>query len=292
MFKALIERFEDVQHIITGRSAADIEADVILFYDLHSSHHIHIDGIERHSAIKIEYLNDPHQRPQRGRYSDTGLPVRKLGRAQRILKDRGVEYIICPYRDGYYKYLAPHIGSDADEMLIHFPAVPSSERFASGDRPLEDRRDAVLANGATWAGRMPCYEFRKWAYNQPEVEFVEHWIRDKKTPRGHQYGAWLSQYAGALALCDWYPVPKYFEIPLAGCVPFVQFLSEYQGYGFRDYGNCVYVNKTNFASRIKDFLSRPGDYQSIASSARRFVLANYTAEHFANHVYHIAGGLM
>ena len=125
MLDAVIRKFSidsKIQYINFDCHYLDINADVILFFDVHSSHHINITGIEKHSALKIEYMSDPHQKELKGIYQQTGQHVHKLSAEQRIKRaaERGVHYIICPVKEQYYKWLAPHIndycGHSADDM--------------------------------------------------------------------------------------------------------------------------------------------------------------------------------
>lgn len=279
MLLAVRERFAPVLHITESCEAAAIEADVILFWDIHSSHHIELKGIEQHPAVKIEYFNDPHQREQKGVYRGTGHSFHKLSAEQRTerAKRRGVQYIICPYRDGYERHIAPHAG---DVKLLWFPVSPKNRRKTPS--PLFTRKPEVLANGHLWGGEdgFHPYEFRQWAFDRPGPTVADHAIVSQ-SPKGPHYQAWLSQYAAALALCDVYVVPKYLEIPMAGCVCFCQMLPDYTAMGFVDGVNCISVDRHTFDAQIADFLHAPQAYQSIASAGRELAAGRYTAAHFA-----------
>ena len=135
---------------------------------------------------------------------------------------------------------------------------------------------------AAWAGDMNCYDFRRWAFNRLQIETIHHAIRRENAPKGMDFGNFLSRYAGVLALCDWYPVPKYFEVPLAGCVSFVQWHDEMEELGFKADINCVCVDKGNFDVVTWAFLEDPSKYQEVADSGRRLVESKYTAEKFAD----------
>ncbi len=279
---AILDRFAPVELVTEPCEAAAIQADAILFYDVHSSHHIEIAGIEKHPATKLEYFNDPHQVEQRGTYR-TGEGFHKLSAAQRCERAmrRGVRYIICPYRDGYERYLAPHAGG---MELLWLPVAPKDRRRLVPI--LSDRRPELLGNGHCWPGEdnFRPYEFRRWAFTQPGVTFVRHAL-DGGAPSGVGYQGFLSQWAGALALCDTYVVPKYLEIPLAGCVCFCQMLPEYAALGFKDGINCIAVDRATFADRVREFLAFPGRYQGIADAGRELAL-HYTADRFADCLWH------
>jgi hypothetical protein len=281
MLLAVLEKFAPVQIINENCEAASIEADAILFWDIHSSHHIEIKGIEKHQSLKLEYFNDPHQAEQFVYYK-TGQKFHKLSAKQRTerAKNRGVEYIICPYKSGYEKYIAPYAG---DIRLLWFPIAPKPRK--ANLLPLSLRLPQILASGHLWEGENDFrpYEFRNWAYQQKNIYFAEHSIISD-TPCGITYQGYLSQFAAAFAFCDCYVVPKYFEIPMAGCLCFCQMLDEYRELGFTDGKNCISVTKENFNERVSGFLSNIDKYQSIADAGRMLAL-NYTADRFAEYLY-------
>lgn len=283
---ALVNRFDMIQHITQDCSAKDINGDVIIFYDPHSTHHVKIDGIAQHKALKYSYMDDPHQYSIKGRHRKTNEIVSKLGAAKRIQRaiDRGIDYIICPYTESYYKHFGHLLNGSAEKMFVWFPVASDIGRYTS--TPILKRKPEVLANGAL--NHLPGfrgYEFRKWAFRQPEVSFVEHCKNDTSVPRGLDYPKLLLEYAGALALCDTHTPPKYTEIPMAGCVCFAQHQKDYERMGFKDGESCIYVNKKNFAKTIKDFKNDISAYQDIADKGKEIVSNNWTSWHFADFIY-------
>jgi len=277
MFLALCYKFDKVLHITRSCSAEDIEADVIIFYDVHSNYDITIDGIKNHKAIKYEYFNDPHQVEHD--FTRNGITVHKLGAEQRAKRanSRGVQYIICPSRDGFNKYIKPH----SNATSVWFPVAPKKRLIKSV--PLCGRKPSVLANGNVWDGEngFHPYEFRNWAFRQPSIEM------NRAVKIGDEYQQWLSTYAGALALCDDYVVAKYIEVPLSGCVCFAQQLPEYEDMGFIDGYNCIFVNKDNFNKAIEHFKNNITEYQRIADNGKKNA-ENWTADKFADYIYNHA----
>ena len=286
---ALISRFNNVQYIHESCSARDIEADIIIFYDPHSTHHIKIDGIKRHGALKYEFMDDPFQGFMKGRNKRTNQVIIKLGAGTRIKRvlNRGIDFIICPYTELYYQRFAPLL-SDAKKMLVWFPPSPNINRYTPVTKLMERKRE-VFANGALH--HMPGfkgYEFRKWAYKQPDVVFVPHCFYNSEAPKGIDYPKALMSYAGALALCDTHIPPKYIEIPMAGCVCFAQYQEDYERMGFKNGESCIYVDKENFADVIRDFKKDVSKYQKIADAGRKLIEENWTAKHFAEYIYNHA----
>lgn len=288
MFEAVVERFEEVQRITDSCSAGDIEADVILIYDIHSAHHIRIDGLANHKAVKYTYFNDPYQKAVEGTYEGSNIYVCKLGPKTRTLRalKRGIDFIICPYSGLYYKHIAPYLGKDAEDMLFWFPPAPSHTRFPLRLRPLTERYHKILANGITWGGNGE-YDFRKWAYGQPESFFIQHACKKPETPMAEKYGSLLSAYAASLALCDTRIVPKYLEIPLAGCVCFAQAQQDFELMGFEDGKNYIRVNKRNFTEVTRAFLFSGITlyHVNIARAGQKLISNKWTAECFADALY-------
>jgi hypothetical protein len=288
-FLALINRFDEVTHV-TGDFDfdEDTDADVIIIYDVHSSFHVELKNIQKHKAVKYTYFNDPYQDEFKGKYQN-GPEVHKLGPRQRSERAlvRGVDYIICPYENLYYKYIAPYAG----DKLLWFPVSPDHNRFTVRT-PLKDRRPEVLLNGHIWPGTTGFrpYAMRIWAYKQNSsiyalnTDKIFHKVLNKDAPSGIEYPNFLGQYAGALALCDTHTVPKYLEIPMAGCVCLAQYLYDYQKMGFEDGESCLYVNKGNYNRVIADFKKDPAAYQGIANEGRKVAL-NWTADKFADYIY-------
>jgi len=284
MFFALIERF-NCKCFVTGNCHADqIDADVIFYFDPHASHHVEIEGIEKHPAIKMEFWNDIHQKEFRGVYTTTGVNVHKLGQEQRAKRSekRDVKYIVSTVKYFFYEQFSKYFGDNTEKMLLYFPQAPTGP---GKPKPLIERKQTILGNGATHGGWGGGYDFRAWAFEQQGIEVVKHWIFDKNTPSGQGYLDFLSGYAGALALCTPCPVPKYYEMPMAGCVTFAEYHKEYEELGFNDGHNYIAVNKDNFTDRINDFLSDIKSYQSLADAGQKLMEENYTAEHFADFVF-------
>ncbi|MCK5604316.1 glycosyltransferase family 1 protein [Candidatus Pacearchaeota archaeon] len=287
MLDAIIEHpgWDEVQIITTGLGVAP-DVDVIVVYDIHSSYHAEFPGLSNHKALKYTYFNDPHQTEMKGQYKD-GTLVNKLGIKDRVRRamDRNMDFIICPYKDGYRSFLAPEIGKHAEHMLFWFPVAPKLHEFAN--LPITERKQGVLGNGHLWEGveGFRPYKFRNWAYRRENVDYVKHCLADDRVPSGDLYIEFLSKWKAGLALTDWYVVPKYLEIPLAGCVCFAQRHTDYDDMGFIPENNYVAVDENNFDERMKHFVDNVDVYQYVADAGKKLVEENYTASHFAEALF-------
>ena len=286
MLGALFNRFGIIKLIGQSQSAKDIDADVIFFFDTHSTHHINIDGVKNHPAIKYSYFNDLHQTESIGIYPNKQR-FHKLGAKQRTQRalSRGVNYIITPSVWGYNKYIAPHLVGAAEEMMLWFPPVPRKPKVIS--QPLRDRRFNVTCQGHRWPGRngFHPYVFRRWAAKQKHILYIPHFVEDRRAPTREAYVAHLTQFRAAIAACEYYPVAKYFEIPLAGCVLFAQKCEDFERLGFKHGENCVVVNKNNLNKIVSHFTENYEDYQRIADAGKKHVEENWTADKFADFIY-------
>ena len=294
MLDALAEHdgWESVCHLAEGCEVPK-DVDVIIIYDIHSSYHANVGDLANHKALKYTYFNDPHQTDMHGQYKD-GTQVHKLGARNRVAraKERGIDFIICPYTDGYNKFIARHVGKDADKRHFWFPVAPKVQDFDC--KPLAERKQGILGNGHLWEGieGFRPYKFRNWAYRRENVDYVKHSISDNRVPNGNDFVEFLSNWQGGLALTDWYVVPKYLEIPLAGCVCFAQYHEDYKRMGFSDGLNYFEVGDGNFDSIVGSFVNdyKNPYYQEVADAGRELILNNYTAEHFAKAVFAHAKG--
>jgi len=288
MFLALIEKFEGALHITSETDFNEVEADVIIIYDIHSTYHVELKNIEKHKAVKYTYYNDPWQWDEKGYYNDTPDKYKydKLGaerRAQRSIS-RGIDYYICASPYGYHNYLSKYIPED---RFIFFPHAPNRERYYC-DTPITERRKQILLNGHLWGGRegFRPYKFRTWAYFQKIFTNTTHPAIDKDLPKGLNYAGFIRKFAGSCSFCT-VLVPKYQEIPLSGCVNFIQRNYDSDYYGFKDMENCVYMTKGNAHKRVLDFLEHIEDYQKIAD-AGRLMAENYTSDKFGEYIYNHA----
>ena len=112
--------------------------------------------------------------------------------------------------------------------------------------------------------------------NLPYVEYtstLEHeYINDK-------YALLLEKYSAAIAADTYSPVIKYWEIPAAGCLTFMEITEKNQGkhIGFKDGMNAIFINEKNYKERFEDYLSDVDNpkWQEIASAGRDYALEQF-----------------
>ena len=105
------------------------------------------------------------------------------------------------------------------------------------------------------------------------------------------YPEYLSKYCAAIATGTYYPVIKYFEIPAAGCLTFMEMTEKNDGcyLGFKDGETSIFMNEKNYKKKFEEFLNDPDNkkWQEIASAGREHVMSNLTNEKAVNRLVNL-----
>ena len=124
---------------------------------------------------------------------------------------------------------------------------------------------------------------------------------DYKGIRGKQYffkdyPTYLSQYQTAIAATTFYPTQKYWEIPAAGCLTFMEITDKNDGkfLGFKNKENSIFINEKNYKNKFEEFLNDPEnqEWQEIANAGRDYVMNNLTNDNAINSLVEIMDKLM
>lgn len=90
------------------------------------------------------------------------------------------------------------------------------------------------------------------------------------------YSEYLSRYQAAIATGTFYPVIKFFEIPSAGCLTFMEITQKNYGtyLGFKNNENCIFINEKNYKNKFEEFLSDPKNikWNDIALAGKKHAL--------------------
>lgn len=112
------------------------------------------------------------------------------------------------------------------------------------------------------------------------LSYVEHTkIKGNKYPT-LDYPQYLSQYRASIAATTFYPTQKFWEVPAAGCLTFMEITEKNDAtfLGFIDNETAVFINEKNYKKKFEEFLSSPDDpkWSQIANNGRDYVLNNLT----------------
>jgi len=97
---------------------------------------------------------------------------------------------------------------------------------------------------------------------------------------GDKYPLLLSKYASAIAATTTFPTIKYWEIPAAGCLTFMEITELNQGkyLGYRDGKTAIFINKNNYKEKFVEYLSDLDNpkWEEISIQGRKFALENFS----------------
>lgn len=90
------------------------------------------------------------------------------------------------------------------------------------------------------------------------------------------YVDYVSKYQAAIATGTFYPVIKFFEIPAAGCLTFMEITEKNHGgyLGYKNNENCIIINEKNYQTKFEEFLNDVNNskWKEIADAGREYTL--------------------
>jgi hypothetical protein len=142
-----------------------------------------------------------------------------------------------------------------------------------------------IANSIIYPKRSAWY-FYKLRTKCNYLSYVDHSsIQGNKYPNAN-YPEYLSQYRTAIAATTYYPTQKYWEIPAAGCLSFMEFTETNDGsyLGFVDNETAIFINEKNYKKKFENFLEDPNNpkWKEIATNGRQYVLENLSNDNATN----------
>ena len=117
------------------------------------------------------------------------------------------------------------------------------------------------------------YKLRTMCNKLPYVDYAG--MKESKYIN-ENYPEYLSKYCAAIATGTYYPVIKYFEIPAAGCLTFMEMTeknhAEYLGY--KDNETAIFVNEKNYKNKFEEYLNDPNNkkWEEIANSGMDYTI--------------------
>lgn len=117
------------------------------------------------------------------------------------------------------------------------------------------------------------YKLRTLCNKLPYVDYTPRRSHEYVNDR---YPLLLSKYAAAIAATTTYPTIKYWEIPAAGCLTFMEINEQNKGeyLGFVDGETAVFINEENYKEKFNEYLSdiENPKWKKIADAGRNYVL--------------------
>jgi len=170
------------------------------------------------------------------------------------------------------------------EPSLYENVIPTQNRIkkkilnsgALASNKLTNRLFAKLTKGE--ADPIKHYKLRTICNNLPYVDYT--------TTMGHEYvgdkySLYLQKYFSAIAATTDTYTMKYFEMPAAGCLTFMEVTEKNyaKNLGYQDNQTAIFIDENNYQKKFEEYLTDVDNpkWEGIASEGRKFAL-----EHFNN----------
>ena len=124
-----------------------------------------------------------------------------------------------------------------------------------------------------------CYKLRTICNKLPYVDYT-YTLQHEYV--GDKYPLLLQKYSSAIAACTYNPLIKYWEIPAAGCLTFMEITKKNRGefLGYEDEKTVISINEDNYIEKFERYLSnsQSSKWKKIADAGREYTLKNFTNE--------------
>ena len=111
-----------------------------------------------------------------------------------------------------------------------------------------------------------------------ELDYVDYAGMKNNFYINEDYPEYLSRYCSAIATGTIYPVIKFFEIPAAGCLTFMEITEKNHGkyLGFEDNKSAIFINEKNYREKFEKYLDDPHDekWEKIANAGKEHSLSS------------------
>ena len=119
-----------------------------------------------------------------------------------------------------------------------------------------------------------------------DLQYVDYTATLSHEYVGDKYNLLLQKYAGAIAATSVETTIKYWEIPAAGCLTFMEITEKNKGdyLGYVDGETSIFINEDNYEQKFEKFLSDPENpkWEKIANAGRDYALKNFNNDKAAN----------
>lgn len=138
------------------------------------------------------------------------------------------------------------------------------------------------------------YRLRTLCNKLPYVEYNTHNLSGKLN--SDSYSLQLMKHAAAIAATSLYPTIKFWEIPAAGCLTFLEVTEKNDArvLGHIDGETAVFINEQNYEQKFEEYLVDPDNpkWECIANSGREYTMNNFTNDHAIQRLVQLIGRLI
>jgi len=120
------------------------------------------------------------------------------------------------------------------------------------------------------------YKYYKLRTECNKLPFVDYTHPKDHKFIGDNYSLLLEKYATAIAATTVFPTQKYWEIPAAGCLTFMEITKENYGefLGFKDGESAIFINEKNYKEKFSEYISDTENpkWEKIANEGQKFTM--------------------
>ncbi|MBM3206944.1 MAG: glycosyltransferase family 1 protein, partial [Candidatus Staskawiczbacteria bacterium] len=164
-----------------------------------------------------------------------------------------------------YQDVSP-IQNRIKEKILNSGAIASNK--------LTNRIFAKLTKGS--ANPMLHYKLRTMCNR---LSYVDYTTTTAHEYIGDKYPLYLQKYASAIAATTDTYTMKYFEIPAAGCLTFMEVTenNHAKSLGYTNGETAIFINEKNYKEKFEEYLSDIDNpkWEQIANDGRNFAMANF-----------------
>lgn len=282
LLKALARTNEaEINYVLSDKifdiSKLEGKTDIILLYDNDNTGHDcvpdEITGIKNSTIPIIVKIGDP--------WAARNFDARKNHEKYKIDAYFGTyasEFFYKYYpRDFKYKAVLYGIEPTLYENLLPFKDRIKDKILNSGaiaSNKLTNRIFAKLTKGE--ADPIKHYKLRTMCN---DLKYVDYTTTTAHEYIGDKYQLYLQKYAAAItATTDIYTI-KYFEMPAAGCMTFMEVTDKNyaKNLGYKDGETAIFINEKNYKEKFGEYMADINNpkWEEIANAGRKFALEKF-----------------
>jgi len=111
------------------------------------------------------------------------------------------------------------------------------------------------------------------------LSYVDYTLTQNQEYVNDKYPLLLQKYCAAIAADTYSPVIKYWEIPAAGCLTFMEISEKNNGeyIGFKDNETAIFINEKNYQDKFSEYLSDKENkkWKTITKAGNEFALKKF-----------------
>jgi hypothetical protein len=137
------------------------------------------------------------------------------------------------------------------------------------------------------------YRLRTLCNRLPYVDYTKPWLHEYV---GDRYPELLGKYRSAIAATTTNASIKYWEIPAAGCLTFMEVTKENEAtlLGFRDCETAIFIDESNYKDRFQEYLANPDNpkWEEIASAGRAYATKKFSNDRATEQIVELVRHLL